>query len=108
MAIKVEAMAGMGIAVADYNRSGRPSLYVSNFSSRPNVLFKNEGTYFQEESTAANLVESHLNLLSFGCEFLDYDADGWPDLVANNGHVQTPQSPARTWNRTSTTQAAVA
>ncbi len=83
-----QAMAGMGVAVADYNRSGRPSLYVSNFSSRPNVLFKNEGTYFQEESTAANLIESHLDLLSFGCEFLDYDADGWPDIVANNGHVQ--------------------
>ena len=84
-----EAMAGMGIAVADYNRSGRPSLYVSNFSSRPNVLFKNEGSYFQEESTSANLVDSHLDLLSFGCEFLDYDADGWPDIIANNGHVQT-------------------
>lgn len=82
------AMAGMGVAAADYNRTGRESLIVTNFSSRPNVLFKNHGKYFQEVSAEANLVASHFPLLSFGCQFLDYDADGWPDLIFNNGHVQ--------------------
>jgi hypothetical protein len=86
------AMAGMGIAVADYNRSGRDSLYVSNFSGRPNIIFKNQGKYFQESSAEANLIASHLSLLSFGCEFLDYDADGWPDIVVNNGHVEARRS----------------
>lgn len=83
------SMAGMGVAVADYNRSGRESLFVTNFSGRPNIMFKNHGKYFQEVSAEANLVTSHLNLLSFGCEFIDYDADGWPDLIINNGHVET-------------------
>lgn len=82
-------IAGMGIAVADYDRSGRQSLYVSNFSSRPNILFKNLGGGFFEDATSnANLAASHLNFLSFGCEFFDYDADGWPDIITNNGHVQ--------------------
>jgi hypothetical protein len=81
------AMAGMGVAVADYNRTGRDSLYVTNFSDRPNVIFKNLGGLFEEASEEARLVDPHLKFLSFGCEFFDYDADGWPDLIVNNGHV---------------------
>ncbi len=86
------AMAGMGIALTDYDHSGRQSLYVSNFASLPNILFKNVGGgIFEDATDTANLGSSHLKLLSFGCEFLDYDADGWPDLITNNGHVQTRQ-----------------
>lgn len=85
-------LAGMGVSTADYNRTGRPSLYVSNFSSHPNILFKNSGTYFSDATQEANLGFSHLKFLSFGCEFLDYDADGWPDIITNNGHVQMNQN----------------
>ena len=86
-------MAGMGIALADYDRSGHQSLYVSNFADLPNILFKNLGNgIFEDATQAANLGTSHLKFLSFGCEFLDYDADGWQDLILNNGHVQVSQS----------------
>jgi hypothetical protein len=82
-------IAGMGVAIADYDHSGQQSLYVSNFSSRPNILFKNLGNGLFEDATSnANLATSHLQFLTFGCEFLDYDADGWPDIITNNGHVQ--------------------
>jgi len=77
----------MGIGVADYNRSGHESLYVSNFIARPNVLFKNNGSSFEDVNSQARLGMVHLKYLSWGCEFLDYDADGWPDLIVNNGHV---------------------
>ncbi len=83
-----QLLAGMGVAVADYNRSGRESLYVSNFASRANILFKNQNSFFSDATQEAGLGFSHLKFLSFGCEFLDYDADGWPDLLTNNGHVQ--------------------
>ena len=84
-----KVMAAMGITTADYDRSGRQSIYVSNFSGRPNVLFKNQGSGFYEDATQqAQIGLSHHHLLSFGCEFLDYDADGWPDLLTNNGHVE--------------------
>lgn len=81
-------IAGMSVSVADYNRSGRGSVYVSNFSATPNILFRNEGGLFSDATQEANLGFSHLNFLSFGSEFFDYDADGWPDLIDNNGHVQ--------------------
>jgi hypothetical protein len=86
-------MASMGIAVADYNRSGRQSLYVTNFSGYPNILFKNtNGGLFEDATGEAKLSFAKLKFLSFGCEFIDYDADGWPDLITNNGHVQMRKS----------------
>ncbi|HEX8234613.1 MAG TPA: CRTAC1 family protein [Abditibacteriaceae bacterium] len=85
-------MAGMGIAIADYDHSGYESMYVTNFSERPNILFRNMGSGFFEDATAtAQLGTTHLKFLSFGCEFFDYDADGWSDLITNNGHVQAHQ-----------------
>ena len=81
-------IAGMSVSCADYDHSGLPSVYVSNFSSSPNILFKNENGNFTDVTQEAGLGFVHLKFLSFGSEFLDYDADGWPDLIVNNGHVQ--------------------
>ena len=81
-------MAGMGIALADYDHSGRESLFVTNFSGKPNMLFRNVGGGFQDASLSAGLAMPHMNFLAFGCEFLDYDLDGWRDLIVANGHVQ--------------------
>jgi len=82
-------MAGMGIALADYDHSGRESLFVSNFSGMPNTLYKNlDGGLFRDVSVLSGLALPHIPFLAFGCEFLDYDADGWPDLFIANGHVR--------------------
>jgi len=39
-------------------------------------------------SMPAGVALPHMKFLSFGCEFFDYDADGWQDLVVADGHVQ--------------------
>jgi hypothetical protein len=36
--------ASMGIAVGDYNHTGRPSLYATNFSDEHDNLYRNDGT----------------------------------------------------------------
>jgi hypothetical protein len=83
-----ELMAGMGIGLADYDHSGRESLFVTNYSEMPNTLFHNTGGLYEDRSIASGLAVPHLKYLAFGCEFLDYDADGWADLIAANGHVR--------------------
>lgn len=82
-------LAGMGIGVADYDHSGYESLFVSNFSNLPNTLFKNLGNgLFQDVSMSSGVALPHMKFLTFGCEFFDYDADGWADIITANGHVQ--------------------
>lgn len=82
-------MAGMGIGVADYDHSGNESFFVGNFSDKPNMLYRNLGHgTFQDSSYASGVALPHMKFLTFGCEFMDFDADGWPDLFVVNGHVQ--------------------
>ena len=81
-------LAGMGIGVADYDNDSHPDLFVTNFSNQPNTLFRNRGDgFFEDKSMAANLALPHMKYLAFGCDFLDYDADGNRDLIVANGHV---------------------
>jgi hypothetical protein len=81
-------MAGMGVAVCDYNHSGRFSLYVTNFEDQSNSLFRNDGNMtFTEASTAAGIGAITVPYLGWGTGCEDFDNDGWPDLFAVNGHV---------------------
>ena len=82
-------MAGMGIGIGDYNRTGHASLFVTSFAGMPNTLFKNQGDgLFENVADTSRVASAHMKYLSFGCEFIDYDADGWLDLMMSNGHVQ--------------------
>jgi enediyne biosynthesis protein E4 len=80
--------ASMGIAVGDYNHTGRPSLYVTNFSDENDLLYKNEGDWnFQEVSYAARVALPSLPWVKWGTAFVDMDNDGWLDLLTVTGHV---------------------
>jgi hypothetical protein len=82
-------LSGMGIGVGDYDNDGREDFFVTNFSGQPNSLYRNAGQgRFEDVSMASGVALPHMKFLSFGCEFFDYDADGWRDLIVANGHVQ--------------------
>ncbi|MGO9894403.1 MAG: CRTAC1 family protein [Bryobacteraceae bacterium] len=81
------AMSGMGAAAADYNHSGRQSIFRTNFSDERETLYNNEGEgNFQERTIAAGM-GANTRYVSWGCQFFDFDNDGWADLVLVNGHV---------------------
>jgi hypothetical protein len=80
--------ASMGIAVGDYLNNGRLDLYNTVFSDDYNPLYKNEGGgNFSDVSYQAGIAEVTIPFLGWGTGFLDYDNDGWKDLLAVNGHV---------------------
>jgi hypothetical protein len=80
--------ASMGIAVGDYNHTGRPSLYITNFSDENDLLYRNDGGWdFKEVSYAAGVALPSLPWVKWGTAFVDLDNDGWLDLIAVTGHV---------------------
>lgn len=82
------ARAGMGIDAADYDRSGRASVAITNFSNEMIALYHNEGNgLFIDEAPRTPVGRASLLTLGFACFFFDYDLDGWLDLFVANGHI---------------------
>ena len=80
--------ASMGIAVGDYLNNGQLDLYNTVFSDDYNPLYRNDGGgNFTEVSYQAGIAEVTIPFLGWGTGFLDFDNDGWKDLLAANGHV---------------------
>jgi hypothetical protein len=84
------ARAGMGVDAADYDRSGYPSILITNFSNQMLALYHNEGNgLFVDEAPRSAVGRASLLTLGFGCFFFDYDLDGWLDIFVANGHLES-------------------
>jgi hypothetical protein len=80
--------ASMGVAIGDYDHRGRWSIFVTNFSDEYNALYRHEKDFlFTDASYATRTAKASLPYVGWGTGFLDYDNDGWLDLMVVNGHV---------------------
>ena len=82
------ANGSMGIDAGDYDNDGDIDLWVSNFSLEANCLMQNDGDgYFEDVTFDTNLADPSFYSLGFGTRFIDFDNDGWLDLLVGNGHI---------------------
>ena len=82
------ALAGMGVDAGDYDRDSDLDLFVTNFQSEPNTLYRNGGRgVFTDASFPAGVGRPSLSRLGFGASFVDLDNDSFLDLAVANGHV---------------------
>jgi hypothetical protein len=83
-----EAQASMGVTIGDYDRRGRWSIFVTNFSDEYNAFYRHEKEFlFTDASYATKTAKSKQPYVGWGAGFFDYDNDGWLDLFVVNGHV---------------------
>ncbi len=79
--------AGMGLAVGDYDCDGWLDIYKTNFADDTADLYHNNGDGTFTDVTSEARVAQDMRDVKWGCGFVDYDNDGWPDICQVNGHV---------------------
>ena len=95
------ANGSMGLGVADYDRSGRASLVVTNYESELPALYQNRTTdpdrmRFLYSTQASGLAMITGAYVSWGTGFADFDLNGWDDLYIVSGHaIRHPLKAAR-------------
>jgi hypothetical protein len=92
--------ASMGIAFGDYRNNGLVDFYNTTFSDDYNPLYRNDGNAnFTDVSYVMGIAEPTIPFLGWGDAFLDFDNDGWKDIVIANGHVY-PSVDHTSWGTT--------
>ena len=81
------AFAGMGVDFADYNNDGLPDLVITDLANQMYALYRNNGDgTFTYESYPSGIGRMSMTHSGWGVRFLDYDNNGWKDLLIAQGH----------------------
>ncbi len=79
--------AGMGVDFADYNNDGWPDIVVTDLANQRYNLYENAGDgTFNYSSFSSGLGRISMLHSGWSLRFLDYDNDGWKDLLIAQGH----------------------
>jgi hypothetical protein len=79
--------AGMGLGVSDYDCDGWFDIFKTNFADDTSNLYHNNGDGTFTDLSFNSGVGINNTFVGWGCGFIDYDNDGWSDIVQINGHV---------------------
>lgn len=101
----------MGLASADWNRDGDDDLFVTHWIAQENALYDSrlvdfrkarqdqgkttpDQLSFSDLAAPLGLGQIALHTVGWGTEFVDFDGDGWLDLlVANGSTLETDEIP---------------
>jgi hypothetical protein len=100
--IDPESLYGMGVVIGDYDNDGWPDIFVAN-DLTPNLLYHNLGKgKFEEVAVLAGAAfdENGVEQGSMGCDFGDFNNDGWLDLYYTTSSYQTNQLAVNNQNGT--------
>ncbi len=79
--------AGMGVVFSDFKNNGLADLFVTDLANQKYAFYENNGDATFNYSSNSNGVGRATMLHSgWGVASLDYDNDGWEDLMVAQGH----------------------
>ena len=86
------AEASMGVDAGDFDNDGDDDLFMTELNGEGSNLYVNDGKgMFEDRSAASGLGAASLQFTGFGTAWLDFDNDGWLDLLSVNGRVQAAE-----------------
>ena len=94
-------MGGMGACVGDYNLDGHTDLVKTHFYNQATGLYRNDGKGNFDDVTIEAGLSRENRFVCFGAGLVDFDNDGYPDLLVTTGTVYpevdrvSPKFPAR-------------
>lgn len=81
----------MGVDASDYDRVGRPSIWVTNYENEPHALYHNDwkpgNLMFSWKTNSSGIAAFGQKNVSWGTGFGDFDRDGYEDIFVVNGHA---------------------
>ena len=90
-----DAEGSMGVDAGDFDNDGDEDLFMTHLTTETNTLYLNNGTgLFEDRSAVSGLGPPSLALTGFGTAWLDFDNDGWLDILTVNGRVSSPEERA--------------
>lgn len=103
-----EYRGSMGLAAGDFDRDGDDDLFISHWIAQGFALYqsllseqkgagKSSELHFTDVAANMGIGEHSFQSIGWGASFVDFDSDGWPDLIVANGSTfeQKESSPRR-------------
>jgi enediyne biosynthesis protein E4 len=93
-------IASMGLAAGDYMNNGLIDILDTDFSDDYKALYRNDGGgNFTDVAREAGIARVAVPFVGWADGLIDYDNDGWKDIMMINGHVY-PQVDEHNWGTT--------
>jgi hypothetical protein len=87
----------MGVDAGDYDRCGRPTIWVTNYENELHALYHNdclparggapERIFFSYRTVTTGIAAIGQTFVGWGTGFVDIEHRGWEDLFVVNGHA---------------------
>ncbi len=84
-----EPKGSMGVDAGDFDNDGDEDLFITALAREGHDLLVNDGSgVFEEQAARAGIRLPSLPYTGFGAAWLDFDNDGWLDILTVNGAVR--------------------
>jgi TolA-binding protein len=92
-----EYRGSMGLAAGDFDRDGDDDLFISHWIAQQYALYQSllseqklgggaeKELHFTDVAEMRGIGQPSMQSVGWGASFVDFDSDGWPDLVVANG-----------------------